>query len=108
MRYHLHWPGGLGNVQTLEHKGSSNVMVSFKEDHFRRMGTLIAMLDVIKEGGDFSALPLDPALILKCKKPKVILNPHNLLVNTNRCAQCQLHEGSFCTLIETSIGQNKC
>ena len=38
--------GLLGNVQTLEHKGSLNVMVSFKENHFKRMGTLIAMLAI--------------------------------------------------------------
>ena len=38
---------------------------------------------LIKEGDYFSTLPLDPALILKYKKPKVILNPYNLLVNTN-------------------------
>ena len=75
--------GPLGNVQTLKHKGSSNVMVHSKKIIFKRMGTLIAMLAVIKEDGDFSALPLDPTLILKCKKPKVILNLQNLPVNTN-------------------------
>ena len=58
-------------------------MVSFGENHFQRMGTLIAVLAAIKEGDDLSALTLDPALILKCKKPKVIMTPHALLVNTN-------------------------
>ena len=47
------------------------------------MGTLIAMLAVIKQGDNLSALPLDPALIMKCKEPKVILSHHNLLVNTD-------------------------
>ena len=75
--------GVLGNVQTLEHRGSSYVMVSFKENHFKRMGTLIAMLAIIKQGNNLSALPLDPALILRCTKRKVILNNHHLLLNTN-------------------------
>ena len=36
--------GVMGNVQTLEHAGTANVIVNSQESHFKRMGSLIAML----------------------------------------------------------------
>ena len=82
-------------------------MVSFKENHLKHMGTVIAVLAVIKEGDDFSALPLDPALILKSKSN--FETPRSACEHKpHMCDQCQLHEGSFCTLFEMSIGQNEC
>ena len=42
--------GVMGNVQTLEHSGATNVMVNFQANHFKRMGTLIALLAVKNRG----------------------------------------------------------
>ena len=36
--------GVIGNIQTLQHARIANVMVTSQESHFKRMGTLIAML----------------------------------------------------------------
>ena len=57
--------GLLGNVETLEHMGSTNVMALWDENHFKRMGTLIAMLGVKKESDAFSTLGLKPAVLAK-------------------------------------------
>ena len=75
--------GLLGNVETLEHEASRNVMALADENHFKRMGALIAMLGVKKEGDAFSTLDLKPAVLLKSKKGKVVANPHNILFTTN-------------------------
>jgi hypothetical protein len=74
--------GLLGNVQTLDHRGSDNVMVAFNEQHFKRMGTLIASLAVRKMGDAFEQVPIRPAIIIKQASPKVVANPHGLLVST--------------------------
>ena len=37
-------------MQALEHSGTTNMMVNFQEDHFKRMGTLIALLAMKKRG----------------------------------------------------------
>ena len=75
--------GLLGNVETLKHMGSTNVMALSDENHFKRMGTLIAMLGVKKEGDAFSTLGLKPAVMLQGKKGKVVANPRNILFTTN-------------------------
>ena len=75
--------GVMGSVQTLEHAGTANVMVNFQESHFKRMGTLIAMLGVKKQGDLYCAVKLKPAVLLKCKKSKVVQNPHQLQCVTN-------------------------
>ena len=68
-----HFPAIFLNLQT------TNVVVSFDEGHFKRMGTLIAMLGVDQTGEEFHIVRLKPAVLLESKKPKVIKNPNNLL-----------------------------
>ena len=75
--------GVMGNVQTLEHAGTANVMVNFQESHFKRMGTLTAMLGVKKQGDLYCTVNLKPAVLLKCKKSKVVQNPHQVQCVTN-------------------------
>ena len=48
------------------------------------MATLIAMLAIRKDGEAFLPVHLLPAVILKLKNPKVIANPNNLLVTSNK------------------------
>lgn len=74
--------GLLSNVHTLEHGGSANVMVAFNDNHFKRMGTLIASLAVRKVGDVYEPIGIKPAIILKQNTPKAVANPHNLLVST--------------------------
>ena len=73
----------MGSVQTLEHPRTTNMIVNFEEDHFKRMGTLITMLGVKKLGGMYSAFNLKLAILLKSKKGKVVQNPHHVLCKTN-------------------------
>lgn len=72
--------GLLGNATTLEHRGTDNVMVSFNEQHFKRMGTLIASLAVRRVGDTWTPIPIKPALILKLNSQKTIANPNHLQV----------------------------
>jgi len=58
-------------------------MVNFQENHFKRMGTLIALLAVKKQGGLYSAANLKPAILLKSKNGKPVQNPHQLQLVTN-------------------------
>ena len=53
------------------------------EKHFKRIGTLIAALAVKQDGDLHHAVHIDPAVLIKCRKPKVVSNPKNLLVCTN-------------------------
>ena len=53
------------------------------DKHFKRIATLIALLGVSKEGGNFVPLHLNPAIILKLHSPKVLSNPSNLFVTSN-------------------------
>uniref|UniRef100_A0A7S1NRH2 HTH CENPB-type domain-containing protein n=1 Tax=Eutreptiella gymnastica TaxID=73025 RepID=A0A7S1NRH2_9EUGL len=75
--------GAMGNATTLEHRGSRNVIISTDEKHFKRIGTLIVALAVKQDGDLHHAAHLDPAVLIKCRKPKVVSNPKNLLVCTN-------------------------
>ena len=73
--------GMLGQLGTLDIKGNTNVLVCAKEKHFKH--TLLAALAVREEGDKFVSVPINPAIIIKCHKPKTIANPHQLLVTTN-------------------------
>ena len=57
--------------------------VFFDDGHFKRMGTLIAILGVQQTGDELRTLALKPTVLLKSKKPKVIENPNNLLCTMN-------------------------
>ena len=75
--------GMLGQLTTLDIRGNTNVLVHAEEKHFKRMGTLLAALAVREEGDKFVSVHINPAIIIKCHKPKTIANPHQLLVTTN-------------------------
>ena len=75
--------GMLRQLTTLDIRSNTNVLVHAEEKHFKHMGTLLAALAVREEGDKFVSVPINPAIILKCHKPKTIANPHQLLVTTN-------------------------
>ena len=75
--------GMMGQATTLEHCGTENVILSIADQHFKRMGTLIPIIGVRKDGDALAAVDFDPAIILKCHTQKVIANPHQLLVVSN-------------------------
>ena len=75
--------GLLGDMELVEHMGSTNVMPLSDDNHMKRMGTISAMLGVKKEGDAFSMLGRKPAVLLKSKISKVVANSHNVLITTN-------------------------
>ncbi len=73
----------MGHPTTLEYRGAQNVIAFFDENHFKRMGTLIASLAVVEKDGQHTASHIKPAIILKARAGKVIANPNNILLSCN-------------------------
>ena len=75
--------GIMGIPVTLQHKNVQNVKMCVDEKHFKRLGTLIAVLAVQSTENGFAPRHMDPAIILKSQERKVVANPGNLLVVSN-------------------------
>lgn len=74
--------GIMGEVTTLEHKGSHNTIRNVDECRFKRMDPWIAIWAVGRQGDTSIPVHFSPTMIIECHTPQTIANPRGLRVVT--------------------------